>query len=51
MEPGAGTGEGAPSAPRRPALPWKVRLMLFALNVASGLSMRRDGTINRPFFS
>ncbi|CAD6216902.1 unnamed protein product [Miscanthus lutarioriparius] len=51
MEPGAGTGEGAPSAPRRAALPWKVRLMLFALNVAAGLSMRRDGTINRSVFS
>ncbi|XP_066320973.1 probable carboxylesterase 18 [Miscanthus floridulus] len=48
---GAGPGEGAPSAPRRSSLPWKVRSQLLCLNVVAGFSMRRDGTINHPFFS
>ena len=48
---GTGTGEGAPIAPRRPALPLKVRFQLLCLDVVGGLSMRRDGTINRSLFS
>ena len=48
---GAGPGEGAPSAPHRPSLPWKVWSQLLCLDVVAGFSLRRDGTINRPFFS
>lgn len=47
----AGAGEAAPSAPRRLTLPWKVRLLLLCLDVVAGLSMRRDGTINRSIFN
>jgi hypothetical protein len=50
MEAGAGGGE--PSTPRSRTLPCKVRLQLFCLEVvAGGLSVSRDGTINRSIFN
>ena len=37
--------------PAPPALPWPVRLQLFALSTATDLAQRRDGTVNRFLFS
>ncbi|KAJ1292235.1 hypothetical protein BS78_02G376500 [Paspalum vaginatum] len=45
---GAGTAE---ETPRAPPLPWRVRLQLFGLVAAAGVTMRRDGTVNRFLFN
>ncbi|CAM0907030.1 unnamed protein product [Alopecurus aequalis] len=37
--------------PAPPALPWSVRLQVFALATATDLAQRRDGTVNRFLFS
>uniref|UniRef100_A0ACD5WRU6 Uncharacterized protein n=1 Tax=Avena sativa TaxID=4498 RepID=A0ACD5WRU6_AVESA len=45
------TRETAGAKTTQPALPWKVRLQVLALEVACDLSQRRDGTVNRFLFS
>nr|BAJ94817.1 predicted protein [Hordeum vulgare subsp. vulgare] len=46
------TGAGDDSArPAPPALPWSVRLQLFALVTTNDIAQRRDGTVNRFLFS
>ncbi|CAN6169010.1 unnamed protein product [Urochloa humidicola] len=43
--------EAAPTAARAPALPWTVRLQIFALVSATDFAQRADGTVNRFAFS
>ncbi|CAN6200017.1 unnamed protein product [Urochloa humidicola] len=45
------TQETAAPAPRAPALPWTVRLQIFALVSATDFAQRADGTVNRFAFS
>ncbi|WVZ66881.1 hypothetical protein U9M48_016042 [Paspalum notatum var. saurae] len=46
-----GAGTAAEDTARAPALPWRVRLQLFGLVAAAGVTMRRDGTVNRFVFN
>jgi acetyl esterase/lipase len=43
--------ETAAAARAPPALPWSVRVQLFFLVAAAGVTMRRDGSVNRSFFN
>ncbi|CAL5085068.1 unnamed protein product [Urochloa decumbens] len=43
--------EAASATPRAPALPWTVRLQIFALVTATDFAQRADGTVNRFAFS
>ncbi|CAL5084344.1 unnamed protein product [Urochloa decumbens] len=43
--------EAASATPRAPALPWTVRLQIFALVTATDFAQRANGTVNRFAFS
>uniref|UniRef100_A0ACD5YXI8 Uncharacterized protein n=1 Tax=Avena sativa TaxID=4498 RepID=A0ACD5YXI8_AVESA len=45
------TAAAESTRPAPPALPWPVRLQIFALVTATDLAQRRDGTVNRFLFS